>query len=168
MTEFGAEIEQHIGPLRRYARALLRDRTDADDLVQDALTRALSRSDRFQPGTNLRAWLFTILHNLHANHVRRKVTAPAVTPVGDAALHVATPAGQDDHMELRDMARGLALLPPEQRQVLLLVALEGLRYEEVATVLGIPVGTVMSRLSRAREALRQHLAGEAPRLRRVK
>lgn len=171
MSRFGVELEVHIAALRRYARALLRDRGDADDLVQEALARALSRADRFQPGTNLRAWLFTILHNVHVNQIRQKVARPDEVPVEDtAALRLSIPARQETQIELRDMARALDELPVEQRQVLLLVALEGLKYEEVAEVLGIPIGTVMSRLSRAREAVRQKLAdkGSGPVLRRVK
>jgi len=163
------EIGRHLGPLRRYARALMKDRNEADDLVQDSVARALSRAHCFQPGTNLRAWLFTIMHNVHVNTVRQRVIRPE--GASDEALgRLVSPANQDDRVELRDMARALDTLPPEQRQVLLLVALEGLKYDEVASVLGVPVGTVMSRLSRAREALRRHLSGQAPTplLRRVK
>jgi RNA polymerase sigma-70 factor (ECF subfamily) len=163
------EIGRHLGPLRRYARALMKDRTEADDLVQDSVARALSRAHCFQPGTNLRAWLFTIMHNVHVNTIRQRVTRPE--GASDEALgRLVSPANQDDRVELRDMARALDTLPPEQRQVLLLVALEGLKYDEVATVLEVPVGTVMSRLSRAREALRRQLSGQAPTplLRRVK
>jgi len=168
LTDFSTEVERHIGPLRRYARALLRNRSDADDLVQDSLARALSRRYCYQPGTNLRAWLFTIMHNLHANQVRREVARPESLGVDDLAPRLAASGGQDDRIALRDLSRALAVLPAEQRQVLLLVGLEGLKYEEVAEALDIPVGTVMSRLSRAREALRQHLSGEMPALRRVK
>jgi len=170
-TDIGAEIGRHLGPLRRYARALLRDRSEADDLVQDSVTRALSRVHCYRPGTNLRAWLFTIMHNVHVNQVRQKVARPDGVAVEEAAPRLVTPASQEDHVELRDMARVLGDLPAEQRQVLLLVALEGLKYDEVAQVLDIPIGTVMSRLSRAREALRQRLSGAKPAtplLRRVK
>lgn len=168
VVDLAATIEQHIGPLRRYARALMRDRHEADDLVQDSLTRALTKADQFKPGTNLRAWLFTIMHNTHANQVRQRVSRPVSVEVDEVVHALPSPARQDTHVELREMARALATLQPEQRQVLLLVGLEGLRYEEVAQVLDIPVGTVMSRLSRARETLRQRLSQEKPLLRRVK
>lgn len=169
VTNFGVELEVHIASLRRYARALLRDRADAEDLVQEALARALSRADKFRPGTNLRAWLFTILHNVHVNQVRQKVSRPDDVPVEDVEHRLVSPARQEERIELRDMSRALDALPLEQRQVLLLVALEGLKYDEVAEALGVPVGTVMSRLSRGREAIRARLAGEkGVSLRRVK
>lgn len=169
VTNFGVELEGHIASLRRYARALLRDKADAEDLVQEALARALSRADKFRPGTNLRAWLFTILHNVHVNQVRQKVSRPDEVPVEDVEYRLASPARQEERIELRDMSRALDALPLEQRQVLLLVALEGLKYDEVAEALGVPIGTVMSRLSRGREAVRARLAGEkGVTLRRVK
>ena len=138
-------------------------------MCKSALARALSRADRFKPGTNLRAWLFTIMHNVHVNQVRQKISRPDEVPVEDYEMRLTTPARQETSIELRDMSRALAELPDEQRQVLLLVALEGLKYDEVATVLQIPIGTVMSRLSRAREAVRIKLSNEGgvP-LRRVK
>lgn len=169
VTNFGVELEVHIASLRRYARALLHDRADAEDLVQEALARALSRADKFRPGTNLRAWLFTILHNVHVNQVRQKVSRPDEVPVEDVEYRLVSPARQEERIELRDMSRALDALPLEQRQVLLLVALEGLKYDEVAEALGVPIGTVMSRLSRGREAIRARLAGEkGVSLRRVK
>lgn len=169
MSSIATQLELHIASLRRYARALLRDRSEADDLVQESLARALSRAGCFKEGTNLRAWLFTIMHNVHINQVRRKAVRPAEVAVEDVAVLPSTPPPQDHRLELRDMQRALAELPEEQRKVLLLVALEGMKYEEVAAVLGIPVGTVMSRLSRAREALRIRTTnqGGVP-LRRVK
>jgi RNA polymerase sigma-70 factor (ECF subfamily) len=172
LDDIKAEITVHIASLRRYARALMRDRSDAEDLMQDALARALSRSHQFKPGTNMRAWLFTILHNIHVNNVRAKVVRPNEVPVEDHEQRLSTPARQDGRIELRDMSRAIETLPAEQRQVLLLVGLEGMKYDEVATVLGVPIGTVMSRLSRAREAVRNRLAeGPAergPTLRRIK
>ncbi len=172
LDDIKAEITVHIASLRRYARALMRDRSDAEDLMQDALARALSRSHQFKPGTNMRAWLFTILHNIHVNNVRAKVVRPNEVPVEDHEQRLSTPARQDGRIELRDMSRAIETLPAEQRQVLLLVGLEGMKYDEVATVLGVPIGTVMSRLSRAREAVRNRLSdGQAesgPTLRRIK
>jgi len=171
VSKFGIELEVHIASLRRYARALIRNRSDADDLVQEALARALSHADKFAAGTNLRAWLFTIMHNVHVNQLRNRAARPAEVPVEDVLeARLSQPANQEARVELGEMMRLLDGLPHEQRQVLLLVALEGLKYEEVAQVLEVPIGTVMSRLSRAREAVRQRLAGgtgPAP-LRRVK
>ncbi|WP_029009788.1 sigma-70 family RNA polymerase sigma factor [Azospirillum halopraeferens] len=169
MSKFGVELEVHIASLRRYARALLRNRTDAEDLVQEALTRAVARADTFKAGTNLRAWLFTILHNVHVNQVRARAARPDEVPVEAVESRLVTPARQEERVEVRDMMRALDQLPDEQRQVLLLVALEGLKYEEVAATLGVPIGTVMSRLSRARDAVRAKLANDGSvALRRVK
>lgn len=157
MSLFGVDLPAHIASLRRYARALLRDRNDAEDLVQDALARALSRAEHFEVGTNLRAWLFTILHNVHINQLRQRMARPANVPLDDVAPFLAEPAQQETHVAVREVHRALAGLSDEQRQVLLLVAVEGMKYDEVASVLGVPIGTVMSRLSRAREAMRTTL-----------
>jgi RNA polymerase sigma-70 factor (ECF subfamily) len=153
MSEFGRQIEQEIPRLRRYARALTRDSTCADDLVQSCLMRALAKSHLWQRGTDLRAWLFTILHNQHVNDVRRAVREDSV-PVEDAAATLTAPAAQGVSLQLRDLDRAMARLPEEQRQVLLLAGLEAMRYEEIAAVLQLRVGTVRSRLSRGRAALR--------------
>jgi RNA polymerase sigma-70 factor (ECF subfamily) len=156
-------IVAEIPRLRRYARALTRDREAADDLVQDCLERAWGRFHLWRRHDNLRAWLFTIMHNLHANHVRRAKSRPATASL-DVESAVKLPsirAAQEDNLEARGLVAALELLPDEQRTVLLLVALEQFSYEETSQVLGIPIGTVMSRLSRARERLRRHLAGLA-------
>ena len=169
MSKFGVDLEVHIASLRRYARALLRNGADAEDLVQEALTRAVARADSFQAGPNLRAWLFTILHNVHVNQVRSKAARPQEVDVADVESKLVSPARQEERVELREMMRAVDELPEEQRKVLLLVALEGLKYDEVADMLGVPIGTVMSRLSRAREAVRAKLANEGGvTLRRVK
>jgi len=169
LSSFGAELEVHIASLRRYARALLRNRADAEDLVQEALARAIARADSFQTGTNMRAWLFTILHNVHVNQVRSRASRPDEVTVESVENRLTTPARQEERVEVREMMRALDELPDEQRQVLLLVALEGLKYEEVAEMIGVPIGTVMSRLSRGREAVRAKLAnGASVALRRVK
>lgn len=160
LSRFGSELEVHIASLRRYARALLRNPVDAEDLVQEALVRAVSRADSFQAGTNLRAWLFTILHNVHVNQVRARAARPDEVPVEAVESRLTTPPRQEERVEVREMMRAVDALPDEQRQVLLLVALEGLKYDEVAEALGIPIGTVMSRLSRGREAVRAKLATE--------
>ena len=140
-----------IPRLRRYARALVGDRAAADDLVQDTLERAWAKLHLFRRGTDLRAWLFTVMHNVHVNQVR---AARPTDTLEDEMPELAQRAAQGDALLVRDLERALAALPVAQREVLLLVALEDLSYEETARVLGIPIGTVMSRLARAREKLR--------------
>jgi RNA polymerase sigma-70 factor, ECF subfamily len=155
------DIEVEIPRLRRYARALTRDAVTADDLVQDCLTRALGKLHLWQDGSDLRAWLFTILHNQYVNHVRRAVREGAAVGFNESEPLLSRPPQQGKRLELRDLERAIAKLPEEQRSVVLLVGLEGMRYEEVAAVLGVPVGTIRSRLSRGREALRR-LTGNIP------
>ena len=152
-----AELIQHIPRLRRYARALVRDAARADDLVQDTLERALAKLDLWQPGSDLRAWLFTLMHNLFVNQLRTR--RPQDTAL-DEALDIPVSGGQMEALAARDMYAALARLPEEQREVILLVGLEQFAYAEAAQVLGVPVGTVMSRLARGRERMRQMLAGE--------
>jgi RNA polymerase sigma-70 factor, ECF subfamily len=148
-------IEAEIPRLRRYARALTRDVVLADDLVQDCLTRAVAKFHLWQGGTDLHAWLFTILHNQYVNHVRRSVREGAGVQLSDNEPLLARAPQQGQGLELRDLGRAIAKLPEEQRSTLLLVGLEGMRYDEVAAVLDVPVGTIRSRLSRGREALRR-------------
>jgi RNA polymerase sigma-70 factor (ECF subfamily) len=155
------DIEAEIPRLRRYARALTRDVVAADDLVQDCLTRALGKLHLWQEGTDLRAWLFTILHNQYVNQIRRAVREGAAVGLSDNEPLLSRQPHQGKRLELRDLERALANLPEEQRSVILLVGLEGMRYEEVAAVLDVPVGTIRSRLSRGREALRR-LTGSIP------
>jgi RNA polymerase sigma-70 factor (ECF subfamily) len=145
-----------IPRLRRYARALAGDRSSADDLVQDTLERAWAKLHLYRRGTDLRAWLFTVMHNVHVNRVR---AARSTDPLEDEMPELAQRAAQGDALVVRDLDRSIARLPDEQRAVLLLVTLEELSYEEVARTLGIPIGTVMSRLSRAREKMRAMMAG---------
>ncbi len=161
---------EHIPRLRRYARALLRgDTLAADDLVQDCLERALSRLHRWRQGSDLRAWLFTIMHNLYVNQVRRASNGPQFVVLPDDEIGPIDPGTAERSTELRELHHAVAALSPDQREILLLVSLEGLRYHEVATILGIPEGTVMSRLSRARKQLRATLGEDRPQgLRRVK
>ena len=149
---------QHLPRLRRYARALTGDRGRADDLVQDTLERALVKFHLWQPGSDLRAWLFTIMHNVFINQLRAGAGA-VVTTLDDETVLPAVRATQSDRLEVLDLQVALLRLPEEQREILLLVGLEQMTYEEAAGVLGIPIGTVMSRLSRARERLRALLAG---------
>jgi RNA polymerase sigma-70 factor (ECF subfamily) len=169
VPDFLTEMERCIPSLRRYARALMRDRERADDLVQDCLERAISRRRLWRPSGSLRAWLFTILHNLHANEMRRQSTQPGMVPVDEIDFQLSRPAEQTDGLVMRDLGAALDRLPAEQREVLLLVALEGMSYAEVAAVQDVPIGTIMSRLSRARERLGMLLDGDpASRIRRIK
>jgi RNA polymerase sigma-70 factor, ECF subfamily len=154
MTDFGRLLEAEIPRLRRYARALTRDITSADDLVQSGLARAVAKQHLWQPGTDLRAWLFTILHNQHVNEIRRSVREGANVPIDDAAPALTIQSNAIDALQLRDLEVAMAKLAPEQRQVILLVGLEGMSYDEVAGILGIPIGTARSRLSRGRDQLR--------------
>jgi RNA polymerase sigma factor (sigma-70 family) len=146
-----------IPRLRRYARALVGDRATADDLVQDTLERAWAKLHLYRRGTDLRAWLFTVMHNVHVNRVR---AARVTDPLDEEMPELAQRASQGDALLVRDLDRGIARLPTEQRAVLLLVTLEEMSYEQVARTLGIPIGTVMSRLSRAREKLRVMMLGQ--------
>src|SRR5215208_1479177 len=160
-SDFGRLVEAEIPRLRRYARALTRDVTRADDLVQSCLTRAVAKQHLWQPGTDLRAWFFTILHNQHVNDIRRAVRQDNNVSIDDIAPAAAVQANAMDVLALRDLEAALAKLPGEQRQVILLVGLEGLPYEEVASILRVPVGTVRSRLSRGRDQLRALMGMEA-------
>jgi RNA polymerase sigma-70 factor (ECF subfamily) len=149
-----------IPRLRRYARVLTGDAARADDLVQETLARGWEKRRLWAAGTDLRAWLFTIMHNVFVNQRATAVRdAQNVSLDGDGesspAWQVPVRAPQQAHVELLEVLRELSRLPPEQREVLVLAAVEEMRYEEIAAVLSIPVGTVMSRLSRAREKLRR-------------
>ena len=155
MADLQQRVEAEIPRLRRYARALTRDIVAADDLVQDCLVRGLAKIHLWKEGTDLRAWLFTILHNQYVNQVRRAVREGATVSVSETEPLLTRAADQGKRLELRDLDRAMARLPEEQRTVILLVGLEGMRYEAVAEVMGIPVGTVRSRLSRGRGALRR-------------
>jgi RNA polymerase sigma-70 factor (ECF subfamily) len=162
MEDFGSRLEAQIPRLRRYARVLCRDPERADELVQDSLCRAIRKAHLFQPGSNLRAWLFTILHNLYVNSVRRGTRESINVPLQDVEPVLMERPAQGGGLTLRDLGRTMTRLTEEQRQVLLLVGLEGMSYDEVASILGVPVGTVRSRLSRGREELRRMLDGGAP------
>ena len=159
MSDFVRLLEMEIPRLRRYARTLTPDRSRADDLVQNCLIRAIAKQHLWQYGTNLRAWLFTLLHNQHVNDVRRSVRegksvaleeAPQLTVQSNA---IAT-------LQLRDLEIAIGKLLQEQRQVILLIGLEGMSYDEAAAILGVPIGTVRSRLSRGRDQLRRLMGME--------
>ena len=149
-----------IPRLRRYARVLTGDATRADDLVQETLARGWEKRRLWAAGTDLRAWLFTIMHNVFVNQRTTSVREAQNISLDDegesgTAWQLPVRAPQHAHVELIEVLRELGKLPPEQREVLVLAAIEEMRYEEIAVVLSIPVGTVMSRLSRAREKLRR-------------
>lgn len=157
MSEFSDLLEPQIPRLRRYARALTRDADRADDLVQDTLLRALAKQDRWEPGTNLRAWLFTLMHNQYVNDVRRGHRDAGAIDIDDVSAALVATTDPTASRQLYELERALGQLPTEQREVILLVGLEGLSYEDAAAILALPVGTVRSRLSRGREALRRRL-----------
>ena len=160
---FQQGVEAAVPALRRYARALTRDAELADDLVQDTLVRAL-RSEHLFHGGDIRSWLYTILTNLNRNRLRSLARRPTITALDDNdAPDMAGPEAGG-----RDIERALATLVEDQRAALLLVVLEGLSYREVAEVQGVPIGTVMSRLARARMQIKAYLDGKRPALRRIK
>lgn len=165
-----AEIVACIPSLRRYARGLVSDRDRADDLVQDTLERAWSRFSMWQKRGEIRAWMFGIMHNHFIDRLRAQRTRPEDS-AGDDVPDIPQRPLQTDALEVRDLDRLLRQLPPEHREVLLLVGVEEMRYQDVAVALGVPIGTVMSRLSRARARLREEMQGRAApvsRIQRVK
>jgi RNA polymerase sigma-70 factor (ECF subfamily) len=164
-------VLQHIPRLRRYARALLGDSDRAEDLVQETLARALGRLHFWRRGSDMRAWLFTIMHNQFANDCRRARIRPDTVPLDDICAEAAATDSAELCAGLQDIEQALMQLPEAQRAALLLVSLEGLSYAESARVLGIRPGTLMSRLHRAREKLRaglNHASGRVRRIRSVK
>lgn len=163
------DVAAHLDALRRYARVLARDNADADDLVQGALLRAVERLDQWREDGNLRVWLMSILHNHFVDQVRAQRSALARDGAwAGLAPTIALPQGEDA-ARLAQVRAALLDLPEDQREALHLVALEGLAVAEAASVLGVPPGTVMSRVGRARAALRRFEEGGAtrPRLRLV-
>jgi RNA polymerase sigma-70 factor (ECF subfamily) len=160
MSDFCYLLEAQIPSLRRYARALLRDASRADDLVQDTLVRALAKQHLWQPDTNLRAWLFTLMHNLYVNAVRQSVREGAMVNVEDLSATLIATTDPTASRQLCELENAIARLPDEQREVVLLIGLEGMPYDEAAAILRVPIGTVRSRLSRARGSLRKFLDGD--------
>jgi RNA polymerase sigma-70 factor (ECF subfamily) len=174
MADIAHLIEPVIPALRRYARTFVRGAADADDLVQDTLERAISRWHQRRSDGDTRTWLFTILHNLAVNHLRRAARRGREVPLDDAGeSDVAVPSTQEDALRRDDILGAVGQLPDDQRSVLLLVSIEDVTYAEAARILDIPIGTVMSRLARARERLLKLLeeqsmpASDRPHLRRV-
>jgi RNA polymerase sigma-70 factor, ECF subfamily len=155
MSDFGRLLEKAIRRLRRYARALTRDVSRADDLVQDTLVRAIAQQHHWQCGTDLRAWLFTIMHNQNVSGVRRSRREGIAVEFDDkwpSPTAISDPTGR---LLLRDLDRALARISEEQRQVILLIGLEGTSYEEAATILNVPLGTIRSRVFQGRKSLRK-------------
>ena len=154
MSELHRLIEGEIPRLRRYARALTRNADRADDLVQETLMRAIAKSHLWQAGTDIRAWLFTIMHNQHVNIVRRATRDGANVDIEQMSSALAATTDPTASRQLRELERALSRLSDEHREVILLVGLEGMSYEAAAKILDVPVGTVRSRLSRGRDDLR--------------
>lgn len=169
MQAFLDQIELSVPALRRYARALTRNADQADDLVQDCLERAIRKQGLWRPSGPLQAWLFRMLLNIYRNDLRSRRRQSGNVPIDSLIVEPSVAAAQPGRIALGEMARAIDALPQDQREALLLVVLEGLSYAEAAQVIGIPVGTLMSRLGRARAALRT-MTGTAdePRLRTVK
>src|SRR3546814_106623 len=160
-----------IPHLRRYALALVRDREAADDLVQDSLERALKKRHLWRRQGSIRSWLFRVLYNVFLNQLSGRRRRRAAVPLHEVEMVIAEPPRQEKHVECRNIAEALDRLPPQQRAAIILIALEGLPYGEAAWVMGVPIGTLRSRLSRGRETLRAVQSASARHgggLRRVK
>jgi RNA polymerase sigma-70 factor (ECF subfamily) len=162
MTDARERMIQEIPSLRRYARFLVREADYADDLVQECLARAVANIERWQPGTNMKGWLVVMLRNIFINDIKRRRHRPVLTFDGAIEqLGGVAHGGQEERVHLDDVQRAFNRLTRDHREVLLLIAVEGLQYEEVAAVLELPIGTVRSRISRAREALLAQLESQA-------
>ena len=168
--DFRAELANELPYLRRFGRALAGDPALADDLVQDCIERALNKSHLYDPARPLRAWLYAVLRNLFISGLRREGRSMVVKTVDDlVGVEGAVAAEQEDRMSVAFVADALDRLPPQHREVIVLVGLEEMSYRDVAEIINVPVGTVMSRLSRARASLRQILEDRGHTvLRRVK
>ena len=163
------EIMTHVAALRRYALILVADPHEADDLVQECLSRVLAHMRAWRPVRDLRAYLFATMHNVFVDTTRKRRSRADHVPIEDVMGTLSLPASQTRRLEVRDLLQSLAVLPEQQHEVVILVGLEGISYHEASRVLDVPIGTVMSRLSRGREALRQLMThGPATRLRVVK
>jgi RNA polymerase sigma-70 factor, ECF subfamily len=157
---FRRELLESVPALRAFARSLVGEPDQADDLVQEAVTRALTHAGSFTPGTNMKAWLFTILRNQFISEIRRRTRE--ATDSNEAAMAViGRPAGQEVGLHVRDFRRAFDELPVEQREALMLIGAEGFSYDEAAGIAGCAVGTMKSRVSRARRALSQRLSPDS-------
>lgn len=158
MSDFRERLVHHIPALRAYARMLLRSSEAADELVQDCLLRAIEKNHLWKRGTDLKAWLFTMMHRLFINDYRRRARRPTV-PLEDERVGALGGPRQLDHMVLQQVKETLHTLPDEQREAIILVAMQGFSYQRAADILGAPVGTIRSRVSRARATLRDAMVG---------
>ena len=163
--DLAEQLSDHIAGLRRYAFALTGSRLEAEDLVQETLTRAIAGAGSFRRNGNLRAWLFSIMHNAFISAMRRRQLAEQ--PRNEGWPEPVQPATQLDRLEIRDVLQALARLPEAQRAAISLVALEEFTYRDAARIMGVPLGTLMSRLARGREALRRAVDGSRPALRAI-
>ncbi len=168
MSQFLDDVEACVPALRRYALALTRDRDTADDLVQDCLERAIRKKALWRPIGPVRPWLFKILLNIYRNDLKRNRHRPTLVPMDGMTTEPHHGGEQTSRLALAETADAIDRLPAEQREALLLIVLEGLSYEEAAKILELPIGTLMSRLGRARASLRLLTDNPAPRLRTVK
>lgn len=168
MPTFLEDMEALVPALRRYARALTGSVDRADDLVQDCVVRAMTKQSLWRPAVPLRPWLFRIMINLHRNDRRRLRGSPERETLDALPFEPSSPAPQGDRLALAETAAAIQRLPDDQREALLLVVLDGMSYADAAAALEIPTGTLMSRIGRAREALRAMVDGNGPKLRSVK
>jgi RNA polymerase sigma-70 factor (ECF subfamily) len=160
------QLQEHLISLQRYAFVLTRSREEAEDLVQESLAKAIASAAQWRPGTDLRAWLFRIMHNTHVSAMRRRQVRRTAEPDLEVLADRAASDG-GARLEAAEVVAALGRLPDAQRQAIVLIALEDITYGEAAERLGVPVGTFMSRLSRGRDALRRMLGEHRPRLRLV-
>jgi len=163
------DLHEQITSLRRYAYVLCRNHADADDLVQEALLKAIAAAHTYKPDKDLRSWLFSILHNTFVSHKRQYARRARAARFLDSTLREAgVKPVQEAKVEVRDTLNMLSRLSPDQQAALVLIAVEGMSYAEAAEALDIPLGTLMSRLARGREELRQRVSGGASRLKAVR
>lgn len=158
LQDFERELLTLLPRLRRFARSLARDAADADDLCQVALERALKSRHQWQEGTRLDAWMYRIIRNSWIDEVRTRTRRGQTFVAEEAGLAIGAEGDADIRMEMQDVDRAMRELPPEQREVIALVLVEGLAYREASKILGIPIGTLTSRLTRGRQALARRLA----------
>jgi len=168
MSRFLDQVEECVPALRRYARALTHNPDLADDLVQDCLERSIRKSSLWRPTGPLQAWLFKMLLNIYRNDLRQRRRAPENLPIASLPVEPQVQSASPGRLAFVETVRAMQALPTEQREALLLIAVEGMSYAEAAEVLGIPIGTLMSRLGRARAALRSLTDDGGSKLRTVK
>jgi len=163
---FESGVIENLMPMRAFAHMLARDRALAEDLVHDTVIRALAHRDKFQPGTNLKGWLAVIMRNVFFQDVRRRRRKGEV-PLDQQRDQTPVDGGQEVQLEIRDFRSGFQALPPSSRQALALVGIRGCSYEQAAALVNCPVGTIKSRVSRARLQLRQAVEGSGASAHRI-